>query len=63
MIMTASQAAKQLNVTRDAVVMSIHRGKLIATKLGSFWVIDSEEVKRWDGIRQKKGRKLTKTTN
>jgi len=51
---TTEQAASYLGVTRKAVQLAIWRGRLIAWKMGRDWIIDADELKRWDKIRNKK---------
>ena len=52
---TATEAARSLNVSTARIRQLIDKGRLPATKLGSYWVLDSDDVE-WARDRQKQGR-------
>ncbi len=51
---TTQQAADKIGVTQVAIQVAIHRGRLLAFKIGRDWIIDQEELNRWNKVRRKK---------
>jgi excisionase family DNA binding protein len=53
-LLTVSQAAERLGLSRKTVWLQINRGVLSAARLGSVWVITAREVDRY--ARENKGK-------
>ena len=65
-IINTAEAAQRLNVTQSRVRKMIDSGRLKATKVGSFWLIDPKDldaVKDRKVGRPRKSRKSTKSKN
>lgn len=53
-LLTVSQAAERLGLSRKTVWLQINRGVLTASRLGSVWVVTAREVDRY--ARENKGK-------
>jgi len=51
---TTKQAGDKIGVSQKAIQLAILRGRLLAYKTGRDWLIDLEELKRWDKTRRKR---------
>jgi len=56
---TLAEAGERLNVSAKAVQKLIERGNLNAERIGNRWVLQLDEVNRWQRVRGKPGRPLT----
>ena len=46
-LLSVSQVAKHCRMTPQAIRKAIKEQRLIATRIGAFWVIDKNDVKLW----------------
>jgi excisionase family DNA binding protein len=46
--MTSKELAARLGITPSGVLMQIHRGVLVAEKIGRDWVITEEDAKHYE---------------
>lgn len=53
--MTLVQASTILGVTPDTLRQQVHRGRLVAVKVGRDWFVTPREVARYDQQRKKGG--------
>lgn len=62
-MLTTSEAAKLLGVSRPRVITLIHLGTLVATKPGRDWQIDPASVEAYKNSPRTAGRKRRKEGN
>lgn len=55
-LITVSEASLILQVCRERVIRFIWDGRLRAKKVGSMWIIDLQDLIRFDGIPRPNGR-------
>jgi excisionase family DNA binding protein len=53
-LLSAMEAAKMLGKSKQQINNDIHNGKLKAQKVGNFWVIDRNDLKKFMRASKKK---------
>lgn len=60
-LLTTSEAASKLGITRQAVRWRIKNGRMRGIQVGTFWLVDSREVKRQNINRNRRNRRLKRS--